>query len=126
MTFGTAILRTPIAKPKGLPRGRKPPTYDCGSYGRLTMGEMLRKSGVTKQTMRYRLKRGWQGAHLLSGPYSRAIRSPARPALAIAAKLAAKYPHKVPTDREMIALHPMTRAAAWAWRNAWRAALEVA
>ena len=127
MTFGAAILCcTRVAKPKGLPRGRKPPTYDCGRFGMLTMAEMLAKSGVTKQTMRYRMQKGWQGEHLLSGPFAREVRSPARPALNIAAKLAATYPRKVPTEREMIALHPMSRQAAWAWRNAWRSALEAA
>ena len=87
---------------------------------------MCRIAGVTKQTMRYRMQQGWPPERLLTKAYTRAKPTHVRPALTIAAKLAAHYPRRVPTHKELVALHPMSRAAAWSWRNAWRQALEAA
>lgn len=120
--FGAATLTTRVRKPTGLPRGKAAPTYDCGALGRLTMAQMCKRSGLSKNGLQARLARGWTGERLLSKPYPLTC-SRARPALAVAAKLAAKYPGRVPTEQEMMALHPMTRQAAWSWRTAWRAAL---
>lgn len=98
--------------------------YDCGKHGHLTAAQIAKLAGVTGTTVRYRIAQGWRGDKLCT-PYRSATRrksdAPCRmPTVAIAVKLARAFPNKVPTTREIIAAHPMSRTAASRWRQAFR------
>lgn len=68
MADGSRVLAPLLTSPrKAVPRGAPAPTYDCGPHGMLTMAQMVRLSGVTKQTLLYRLQQGWTGDALVSG-----------------------------------------------------------
>lgn len=123
MTFGTATLRTPVAKPKGSPRGRTPATHTCGAHGSLTVEQIAKLAGVSARTIRSRVRRGARGEALVVGKF-RPLRGPTTPVIGIACRLAIRFPGRVPSVDEIRKVRPMSLAVAYRWQRAWRAALE--
>lgn len=122
MNFGAAIIHPPVAKPKAKPRGRAAPTYDCGSYGRMTIAQMAKLAGVSVRTIEGRMYRGARREALVVAKL-RPKHGPTTPVIGIACILAARFPNRVPTVKEIRKARPMSLAVAYRWQRAWREAL---
>lgn len=119
-----ATLITPTGKRKGGQQARR---YDCGSYGRMTREQIMAKTGLSRGAVWYRIgKLRLRGDALVEGTQAiRRTASVARtPSAVVACKLAAAYPHKAPTWRQVLAVAPMSEQAAKRWSRAMHAARE--
>lgn len=110
---GTELLRPKRAK-----------RYDCGGE-QLTIAEISARTGVSEQTIRSRLARGWRGKELLVDSQSRRRNGmPRGPVQVIACKLALAFDYgELPTTAQIRKIHPMSHASAMRWRNALRQAI---
>lgn len=109
-------------QPKKYPKKPKGKEYDCGSHGMLTVADMSRKSGVSKEAIRLRMKNGWRGADLLMPAHEmkRNIvrKAPRKHVVLAAVKIARAFPHGIPTVKQIMKVHPMGERNALRWRQA--------
>jgi len=114
--FGTAALAAPKFKRKA--KGR---TFDCGRFGKLTAKEIAALTGMSREGVWQRVRKGVTGAALCE-PKHDALRKAkekcSKPVVMIAVKLARAFPHKVPSLKEIQAAHPMCARNAMRWRQA--------
>ncbi len=121
MTFGIAAIHGTAKRSRKL-SSKQQPRYDCGQHGRLTMAQMVALSGITKQSLQYRLSQGVRGDALVSPRKVRQLAGPMCPVIRIACTLAATFPDVVPSVAQVRAAYPMSKASAERWRIAWRQA----
>lgn len=115
-TFGTAALDAPKFK-----RKRQGRVFDCGKHGKLTAKEIAALTGMSREGVWQRVRSGVKGADLLLPKHEglrQAKASCSNPVMLIAAKLARRFPNKVPTLREIRQTHPMGARNAMRWRQA--------
>ena len=100
---------------------RKRKTYDCGRHGRLTVPMIAMLAGVSKEAVYQRLRKGLRGEALCAPAHEsqRGVRKPCtKPTMVVACRLVRAFPHRVPTVKEIVAVHPMTERNAQRWRQA--------
>lgn len=94
-----------------------------GEY--LTTREIAKVIGGTAHNVRARLAKGWKGEALVLPLGERRHPGVARTTTQIVAyKLALKFGRKIPTPKQIMAVHPMEETTATYWRNAITRALE--
>lgn len=94
--------------------------YDCGGES-LTVKQIMQRTGLGETAVRSRISRGMKGAELLRhGRRDMAV--PRSPSMVVACRLAAAFPSRLPTTKEIRAVQPMSAGAAERWLAALRAA----
>lgn len=104
---------------------RNAPRYHVGGNEWLTSRQIARIIGGTPHNVRARIALGWKGEALLT-PLGQRKRTgkPKGHTQVVAYKLALKFGRRIPTTKEIIAVHPMEESNACYWRNAIIRALE--
>lgn len=104
--------------------GQQPHRVDAGRFGRLTFAQVAYIAGIKPHSAWNRYHRqGLRGDALVEGKgrlrAPGALKAPVRvPSMLLACKLAHAFPDRVPTWREIAAVHPMSKTAAIRWRAA--------
>ena len=117
-------------------RGKPAKKHDCGSHGLLTADAIARVSGLSVVTIYGRIRRGVRGEQLLlSAPKHRPHHGIYRDHCAgigaaggieIACRFARMFRDRAPTANEVRSSFGMSRATAYRWVAAWKAANGVA
>lgn len=102
-------------------RGRKPERlYDCGKYGRLSRSQIATVAGISTKAVAVRLNGGWKGESLCAPKRSGCNRKRGvvcRSTMLVAAKIARRFPDRVPTTKEILEVHPMAESTARNWQT---------
>lgn len=103
-----------------VPEGRAR-RHNCGRRGLLTVPEISRVSGVSREAIYRRIRCGVTGAALCAKKHHGERTTKAkctRPTVLLAMKLARAFPDDVPTVMQIRKVHPMTDRNAMRWRQA--------
>ncbi len=125
-------MLAPILVPKLPPRskgGRKPKLHSCGKYGRLSARQIATIAGITDKAVHIRIAAGWKGEQLCQPVGDRPNHKKSticQPTMLMAVKIARRFRDRVPTVKELQAMHPMSLNAAIRWRRALRIEAEAA
>jgi hypothetical protein len=125
------MLTPTIASQKPRKRTGRPPEckYDCGKYGRLTRAQIAHIAGISRAAVGTRLKWGWEGERLCAGKRTGVNRKRGvvcRSTMLAAAKIARRFPDRVPTVQEIMTVHPMAESTARNWQTTFRRLQEAA
>ena len=107
---GVALLASRVTK-----------LYDCGNGQKLTVKQIMQRTGLGEASVRSRISRGVTGRDLLRKE-RRDAAAPRSSTMVLAIRIADAYPDRLPTTKEIRALHPMSVGAAERWRRALQAA----
>ena len=124
-------MLTPILGTKPRKRIGRPPTgkFDCGKYGRLTRAQIAIIAGISTKAVCQRINSGWKGERLCAAKRSgcnvkRGV--VCRSTIVTAAKIARRFPDRVPSIKEIMQAHPMAESTARNWQTVFNKLAEAA